>query len=248
MQAQLDRLRERYEFPSWSETSRPSSLVWGFQLSGHELPGWRPHRIQLVDMPGDPPASLSVWRPAQGNGALLAVNVYECPSETAAREHLLRLLGEFQGPALTRAAEPGDVAFTAGSTGVLFARGNLVALVRSIERTPAPVTDNAARLDAVLAGTTEPTGDNPPEFSELAASTTTAEPGALITLTVAATDPAGGAVWFLFRCDTADLVLLNNQPALVPDTPGSHAVEVTAIGSSGRATRELRIEAAGTAD
>lgn len=241
MQAQLDRLRERYDFQSWSQPARPSSLAWSFQLTGNELPGWRPHRIQRVDLPGDPPATLSVWRPTDGDGALLAVNVYECDSESAAREQLLRLLGEFQGPPLTRTAEPGDVAFTAGSSGILFVRANLVALVRSIERTPAPVTDNAAQLDRILDADFEPTGDKPPVFSGTEASAGSAT-GDVIPLAIAATEPDGGPVWFRLRCATGSLILHDGRPALVPDTPGPHVIEVTAIGRSGTATRELRIE------
>jgi hypothetical protein len=243
MQVQLDRLREQYEFASWSTPRDTSLLAWGFRLSGSELPGWSPHRIQQVDLPGEPPATLSVWRPAEGNGALLAVNVYECDDEAAARRHLLRLLGEFQGPNLQRIASPGDVAFAAGSAGVLFARGNLVAFVRSIERSPAPVAENAARLDRILDADVEPRGDGP-EIDTLSIPAAEARGQRPIPIDAAASDRAGGPVWFRFRSDTGRLMLQNRRPAFTPSEPGPHEIEVTAIGATGVSERTLRIDAA----
>lgn len=237
MQAQTDRLQQRYDFDSWNVPRGPTSIAWGFRLGGNELPGWKPHRIQQVDLPGQPPASLSVWRPTQGNGTLLAVNVYECDDESAARRYLLRLLGEFQGPDLQRVASPGEVAFAAGSAGLLFARGNLVALVRSIERTPAPVAESAGRLDDVLAGNIPETRDGP-SLDQLAAEPGT---GASIPLSIKASGAAGDPVWFHLRSETGRLALLNRQPTFTPEGAGPHAVRVTAVSATGTTTDTLRI-------
>jgi hypothetical protein len=240
MQVQLDRLRQRYDFASWSDPDGTGSLVRGFRLAGDELPGWRPHRIQQVDMPGEPNASLSVWRPERGNGALLAVNVYECDDDAAARRYLLQLLGEFQGPDLTRVASPGNVAFAAGAAGVLFARGNLVALVRSIERTPAPVAETAARLDRVLEGDVERDGQGP-TIDILDARSVDLPAGQPIPITVSATDPSGTPVALRFASATGRFTTHNRQPAFVPTGAGPHEIEVTAIGAAGTTRRTLRI-------
>jgi hypothetical protein len=239
MQVQLDRLRQRYDFSSWSTPQGPGSLAWGFRLAGDEIPGWKPHRIQQVDLPGEPHASLSVWRPLEGNGALLAVNVYQCDDEAAARRYLLRMLGEFQGPDLTRVAAPGEVAYAAGAVGLLFARANLVALVRSIERTPAPVAETAARLDRVLSGRAERPGDGPViETLDAPADVPAGQP---VPITVAANDPAGGTVWFHFASDAGRFTARGRQAAFLPTGDGPHAIVVTAIGAAGATRRTLRL-------
>jgi hypothetical protein len=239
MQVQLDRLTQRYDFSSWSAPRGPGSLTWGFRLNGDEIPGWKPHRIQQVDLPGEPHASLSVWRPVEGNGALLALNVYECDDETAARRYLLRLLGEFQGPQLTRVASPGDISFAAGAVGLLFARGNLVALVRSIERTPAPVAETAARLDRVLAGGSEPTGKGPVIDTLDAQSDVPA--GQPVPITISATDPSGATVWYHFASATGRFTVRGRQPAFLPSQDGPHEIEVTAVGAAGSTRRSLKL-------
>lgn len=239
MQVQLDRLMQRYDFPSWSTPEGPGSFAWRFRLSGNEIPGWKPHRIQQVDLPGEPHSCLSVWRPVRGNGALLAINVYECDDEAAARRYLLRLLGEFQGPDLARVAAPGQVAFAAGAVGLLFARGNLVALVRSIERMPAPVAETAARLDEVLSGETGRAGAAPAIDSLDAQPDRTA--GQPVPITFSATDPSGAPVWYHFVSETGRFTIHARQPAFLAEQDGPHEIIATAVGAAGSTRRTLRL-------
>jgi hypothetical protein len=155
----FDVLRERYRFDEWKNggPARPSTeggTRGALTFRGDELPGWRLVRQTARDAPppGHPPFTRSVW---QGDSPeqLAGVDVYACASSAAAREYLLRLLGEFQGPALTRAAalDVGDVAFvTPGDAAVLFARGSLVAVVRNAGRRVEPLGSVARALDAAL--------------------------------------------------------------------------------------------------
>jgi hypothetical protein len=81
------------------------------------------------------------------------MDAYECLSRPKAHELLLRLLGEFQLPmaSLEQRDEFGDVAFAAPNGEViLFARANLVFLLRNAERVRVPVNATAARFDNVL--------------------------------------------------------------------------------------------------
>src|SRR5262249_13655262 len=116
MTTQLEHLSKLYEFASWRDAPAPEErlFVWRFRVGGEDVEGWSAHRVQRVELKDVLPAPVSVWRQAGKSEALLAIDVYEAPSRSAAREQLLRLLGEFQGPALKKRDTPGEVAFAAG--------------------------------------------------------------------------------------------------------------------------------------
>jgi hypothetical protein len=79
------------------------------------------------------------------------VQIIERPSLGAARETLLELLGDVESSAIKRRADLpiGDVAF--GQEFILmFARGNLVVVVRNAGRKVVPVLDVARQVDAVV--------------------------------------------------------------------------------------------------
>ena len=154
----IDVLRERYRFDEWKEGSARAPEGEGTRppvtFRGDEIPGWRLVRQTARDAPprGHPPFARAMWE-GESPEHLAAVDVYSCASPAAAREYLLHLLGEFQGPTLTRAAalDVGDVAFvTPGDTAVLFARGSLVAVVRNAGRRVEPLGGVARALDAAL--------------------------------------------------------------------------------------------------
>ncbi|MCL4850859.1 MAG: hypothetical protein KJZ78_05690 [Bryobacteraceae bacterium] len=96
----------------------------------------------------------TLWHPSAGpNSALMSVWIYECSSRTAAHQLLLQSLAQFQLPGMVRTEETavGDVAFALPSGALmLFARGNLVVLVRNAGRQVVPVMEHARRLDEQL--------------------------------------------------------------------------------------------------
>src|SRR5438105_1550031 len=128
MESQQDYLKRRFDYESWrgKDTGDEGMLIRGIRLSGDELPGWQPYRMQRVELENMPPYVHSIWqRPDGGADVLLRLDIYECASAAAAREFLLRLLGEFQSPEIARQEQNtvGDVAFVyPQETMILFTR------------------------------------------------------------------------------------------------------------------------------
>jgi hypothetical protein len=105
-------------------------------------------RAETVRAPERPAKIKSFWKYTEARpGAVLDFSIYECSSRENAHEFLLSLLAQFQSPLLTRRddVDIGDVVFAMpGYTIVIFARGNLVQMLRNSGRDIVPV-DNAAR-------------------------------------------------------------------------------------------------------
>jgi hypothetical protein len=140
----IERLKDRYGFGEWSSAG-PQPPVGRVTVASLLGPEWVLDHVDVVETAEapagaqEPRAWQAVWRSAKGE---LAVSAYlrRCESPGEAREHLLRLLDQFQSPLLERAggsASVGDVAFAPpGDRAVLFAASNLAALVRSVGRDP----------------------------------------------------------------------------------------------------------------
>jgi hypothetical protein len=126
-------------------------FVWNFAITGGELPGWRPHRVHRLELPGVPNALQSVWTAPEG-GAMLRLDTLECDSAQAAREALLEVLGEYQhAESLLSTTAAGEVMLVAENrASAVFTRGNLVLQLRNAGRTVVPVDDEAKRLDAAF--------------------------------------------------------------------------------------------------
>lgn len=154
-EGQVDYLRERYDYGTWERgiESETEPLIDQFDLGREELPGWEMIRSDKVPVEGARSAVQSLWRSAEQEGVLLRVDVVETPDATAARELTLRLLGEFQSPEVGRRTEAviGHVAFELpGRTAILFARSNVVVMVRNAGSEVIAVDDAARRLDEIL--------------------------------------------------------------------------------------------------
>ncbi|MGH7710719.1 MAG: hypothetical protein ACREOG_05515 [Gemmatimonadaceae bacterium] len=153
--AYVDVLKERYRFDEWKDAGRATAateMTQALSFSGNELPGWRLARQtrRAVQVPGARSLVRSTWE-GSSRDQLLGVDVFECDSPAAAREALLHVLGEFQGPTLSAVNGIGDVAFgTPGETAIVFARGNAVAAVRNAGRRVGALGDVARALDALL--------------------------------------------------------------------------------------------------
>ena len=145
-------LEQRHDYGAWQgRSAHPASQsVRAFAFSGKELPGWELQRADRKT--GPPPRLTALWR--RGGDApeqVLRVDVYELPAVGAAHGYVIELLNEFQGPDITRRAQPpiGDVCFGTPLV-LLFARANLVVLVRNAGRDAVEVVGAARALDAHL--------------------------------------------------------------------------------------------------
>jgi hypothetical protein len=247
MTTQLEQLHQLYDFDSWRDARRPeeSLFLWRFRLSGGEIEGWKAYRIQRLELGGAPPANISLWRPGKEDlSRLLAIDIYEAQSRAAAREHLLRLLGEFQGPPLKRREVPGEVAFVAGETAVLFARANVAVFVRSVDRDPAPAAAMAAQLDRYIGTRPLTVERGGPQISALRpVKPGAAAPGRPVVLTIEAAGPDRGSTWFKLFSRSGDFRMEQGGPAYVAAGAGPHEITVYAIGASGAASSQsLRLD------
>lgn len=160
MTERLDALKEAYGFQAWRgrNTLGHDLLVRGFFVSGWQVPGWSPLRRSVLSGTGVRQDTTYLSDRPQLSDRGMTVTVFECASRAAAHEHMIVLLGDFQGPLVEREDGPlGDVAFVVpGDNLAMFARGNEVVVVRRAEREPVPVRETAQRLDDVLTGTASP--------------------------------------------------------------------------------------------
>ena len=151
-----EQLRKRFEFDAWKSAPRGAAKAStvGLIEVGTKLGRWTARRAEKVSVPGARAAYRVMWQRAAATEALLRLDLIEAPSATGARALLLELLGQFQSPQIQRLPAPpaGDVAFGApGDTVLLFARGNVVAMVRNAGRRIVPVADFARLVDGSLA-------------------------------------------------------------------------------------------------
>lgn len=154
MQAEQKRFVEkRYNAREWHGRSKHGRrAIKGFSFEQWEIPGWKPQRV-LRDEHAKPTTIRSLWRHGESTSELLAVDVFECSSVEAAHDQLLEAFGNMESDSVERRTgkdAPGDVAFGLGDTMVLFARANLVVLIRNAGPTVVRVGDIARRLDRFL--------------------------------------------------------------------------------------------------
>ena len=150
-----EQLQRRFDFDSWKSAPRGAAevAIGGVAEVGSELGRWTARRAEPVNVPRARAASLSMWQQADSVEALLRLDLIETDSATAAREMLLELLDQFQSPQIQRVVDPsaGELAFIApGDTVILFARGNVVALIRNAGRRVIPVAEFARLVDGRL--------------------------------------------------------------------------------------------------
>lgn len=252
----LAQLQERYSFDEWKgrSTLQENLFVWKFFLTGSEIPGWRPHRIQFVQPDGFPPSIQSIWTQANDKNAddtgskLLRVDAYECASRSAAHEFLTELLGEFQSPEIKRDDQTsvGDVAFTSdGGYNVLFARANMVLLVQNAERELVPVADVAGGLDAELTRRPSPDDHAVVPLFERVVVAAEAKTGQRVPIVLEASDPLDRPLWFKFFTTLGEVVLDGGQPLYTAADSGQDQLTVYAINENRGAasqTVEIRVE------
>jgi hypothetical protein len=146
-------LKQQHRFSEWAGRG---ALPQGRRaeppaLTGKELPGWTLERTDQHK---------TFWRRGGAGGrtsdAVVRVDIFALDSVQAAHEYLVDALGEFESSAMRRRTDAniGDVAFGTEAV-MLFARGNLVVVVRNAGREIVPVTAIARAVDAVVLGRPE---------------------------------------------------------------------------------------------
>lgn len=147
-------LEKRHDANEWhGRGARGRRVIKDFDFDGSEIHGWTLQRARR-DEQVKPPVIRSIWRHGESDSELLSVDVFVCASVKAAHDQLIEALGNFESDAIERRTEknaPGEVAFALNDTMVMFARGNLVVLIRNAGPKVVSVRAAARGLDALLA-------------------------------------------------------------------------------------------------
>jgi hypothetical protein len=152
MDAQQRRyLERRYRARDWhGRGGRARPVIKDFNIDGSEIRRWS---LQRAQRGAKPPVIRSIWLHGETMNELLAVDVFECASVKAAHDQLVEALANMESDAIERRTEKnalGDIAFGLNDTMILFARANMVVLVRNAGPTIVPVSAAARELDQLL--------------------------------------------------------------------------------------------------
>ena len=241
-------LKKRHEYDAWRNrnTLAESLFIWRFILRGDEFPNLMIHRIQPSRVDALASSVHSVWHSGYRDGEeLLILDIFECPSRETAHEFVLRLLGEFQSPSVSRQdqLEIGDIAFAmpAGSS-ILFARANLVVSMSVTEAKKTDIARLAKNFDRYLAARPESRSGVVPEIHRFEAQgiQTGRE---VIPLRLEAVDPLGRPLWYKLFSAAGSVAVEEGSLVYRPERPGQHRIEVCAINSNrGVAYAELTLQ------
>ena len=155
-QERLARLKKRFGFDQWSVDKDSPTNEGSADIDVEGLiPGWELAGADPDDTEGLPPSVRSLWQEEKGDrDRVLALDLYECGSESAAREFLLEQLDQFESPLMERlegAELVGDVAFShPGRYVALFAHGRRVIVLKNAGSEPVPTLEIARQIDAFL--------------------------------------------------------------------------------------------------
>jgi len=237
-------LEARHALEEWRGRTRldENLFVWRLLLPPDQFTGFVPHRIQHVDRPPWPPMIQSLWRrpSAAMESALLHLDAFECPSREAAHDLLVRLLGDVQSPLVARdeTVPLGDVVFAGpGDSLLLFARANLVCVLRSAGRGRLPITGLAAHLDADFVRKPEPheRAAAAPAITRLEAEVP-ARKARFATLRMEAAEPAGSPLMYKFYSRSGEVLREDDRLLYRAIRPGAQDVQVyAAAGDRGHA-------------
>jgi hypothetical protein len=246
-------LKEKYQFAEWQgrKTLDENLFIWRFALQPDHFQGWQPVNIRSLEAPPLPEEGIrlreaaeapvypvrqvsSVLRAAAGSqDASINVDTYECASQAAAQDALVRILGEFQSPLVTRRddLEAGDVAFAHPGGGlVFFARGNLVSVLRASGLRTVPVAGIARQFDLELIQKPLPTpGAALLGIQQLRLARKEAPVGEPVPIEIEAAQARAEPAMYKFFSRRGQVRLEAGQPVYEPAAPGEQELEVFAI-------------------
>lgn len=249
-------LKKRYEYASWEgrKTLDENLFVRNVILPEDILPDWQLQRIQRVSAPllpkgaaklgaqmpePLPPMIQSLWSHRRDpSRASIKVEIYECTSTAAAHEFLVRVLGEYQLPEITRQDElsVGDIAFADPNQRVLaFARANLVHVIGNAGKELRPVAEIARRLDQELIRKPDIPAEGfnalapEVEFRRVQAKTSPVKIGTQVDLEVNVVAPAGQEPMYKFFSRSGEIQVENERLEFLPRRIGEQDIEIFAI-------------------
>jgi hypothetical protein len=143
-------LEQRHAASEWRRRSSPGRrMITSFALAGSELKGWTLLRTRRGERT-TPPVIRTLWHRGDPAAELLSIDTWECASIAAADDQLLEVLANVQSDAVERHAGIGDVGFALGHTMRLFARLNVVVLIRNAGPRTVDVQPIARVIDELL--------------------------------------------------------------------------------------------------
>jgi hypothetical protein len=151
-----------------------------------------------------PPTVRTLFTNVSMPNAMVRVDLFECASRDEAHELLVRIVSDFESPLVEELKSPvGDVAFAGRGTGlILFARANVVYLLRNVGRRAVSVEPIALALDgaAVAVPVQQPT-----RAASFAGEAARATEDDLIEVPVADAPAAGAEDRWKYICPAGDL-------------------------------------------
>jgi hypothetical protein len=149
---QLDALKKRFDFDSWSGTDRLGREVSlrNVVLPKNLLADHKLERLREIDPEDGTRLLRAAFTVPGGSRGLVLVDIRECESRQAAHRVVLELLGNFQAPDVRLLADNaiGDVCFGRGKlTALIFARGNLAVTLRNGGESVVGVDEIARTMD-----------------------------------------------------------------------------------------------------
>jgi hypothetical protein len=144
-------LEKRYEAGEWHGRGQYGKRsIRGFTFAGSEVSGWKLQRVER-DESVKPLFTHSLWSRGTAAAEILSIDLWECPSIAAAHDQVFEILANMESGEIERRPKgPGDVAFGLADTMILFARVNVVVLIRNAGPKVVVVRAVATGIDAVL--------------------------------------------------------------------------------------------------
>lgn len=143
-----------YESSIWrGQSPYAQRLIRHFGLGSIYLHSWRHHRIWrnlstpastgMILRSGDKPHEIT---------AVVSIMLWECTGVEAAHDQLLDILAEMQSNAIkrNRQYEIGDILFTLADSMFIFARANLVVLIRNASPNVLSLGELASTIDFAI--------------------------------------------------------------------------------------------------
>ncbi len=128
-------LEKRYRAWEWHGRSRyRKHSPKQFNVETWQMRGWTLELMRRDDLLR-PKVVHSVWRGEEATGEMIEIDAFACPSVAAAHDHLIEVLARVGSDGVERRSGKsavGDVSFGLAGHIVLFARANLVMLVRNL--------------------------------------------------------------------------------------------------------------------
>jgi hypothetical protein len=155
-------LEARYQFAAWQAPSKgvQGSSAQAPDPTSLQVPGWRLVRRSESQPQAGVAVSRSMWEGAAGSGPargvagrLLNLEIATCRTPAEARQYLLSLLGDMQGPVAIRDKDGvlGEVSFAlGGDTALLFVRGSVAVRMRNGGREVVTLREAAKAIDDAL--------------------------------------------------------------------------------------------------